>query len=162
MIRADYTLWLDDCYAVDSEGVRSYGRATRSPHVPYATSRKVPLDTPVPPLIVADPVFKVAARLMSETVDDFNLSRVLHVSQSVRQVKPLRIGDVVSLGARISDRITKAGIDLFEVDCVVTVDGEVRVETSSTAAYAADADIPVAEIDAASANTLMHGAVIGG
>lgn len=160
MTRSDYTLWLDDCYAVDSEGVRAYARATRSPHVPYAASRVIPRDTPVPPLIVADPVFKVAAKLLAGVIDEFNISRVLHVAQTVRQVVPLRIGDVVSLGGRITDRITKAGIDLFEVDCVVVAADGVRIETSSTVAYAADADIPVDLIDAASEGVLMHGAVL--
>lgn len=160
MIRDEYTVWLEDCYAVDSEGVRSYARATRSPHVPYAASRVVPKDSPVPPLIVADPVFKAAVGLMSDVIDDFNLSRLLHVSQTVRQIVPLAIGETASLGARITDRITKGGIDLFEVDCVVTVGDEVRIETSSTVAYASDADIPVGEIDAASAGVVMHGAVL--
>ncbi|GAA1084403.1 hypothetical protein GCM10009648_23930 [Tsukamurella spumae] len=115
-------------------------------------------DTPVPPLIVADPVFKAAAKLMADAVDDFDLSRVLHVAQTVRQLVPLRIGDVVSLGARITDRITKAGIDLFEVDCVVATADGVRIETASTVAYAADADVP--DIGAASAAVIMHGAVL--
>ncbi|KXP01321.1 FAS1-like dehydratase domain-containing protein [Tsukamurella pseudospumae] len=158
MTRGDYTLWLDDCYAVDSEGVRAYARATRSPHVAYANSRVIAHDTPVPPLIVADPVFKAAAKLMADVIEDFDLSRVLHVAQTVRQLVPLRIGDVVSLGARITDRITKAGIDLFEVDCVVSTSDGVRIETASTVAYAADADVP--DIGDASAAVIMHGAVL--
>ncbi|KXO91706.1 hypothetical protein AXK57_10695 [Tsukamurella pulmonis] len=149
---------MDDCYTVDSESLRAYGRATRSPHVPYAGSRVVPKDTPVPPLIVADPVFKVAARLLSEQIEGFNVGRLLHVSQTVRQVEPIRIGDVASLGARIAERVTRAGIDLFTVDCVVQVDDEVRIETSSVVAYAGG-DTDTSAVDAAAPGIVMHGAV---
>ncbi|TWS24713.1 MaoC family dehydratase [Tsukamurella sputi] len=158
MTRADFTLWLEDCYAVDSESVRAYARATRSPHVPYAESRVVPQDTPVPPLIVADPVFKAAARLMAGVIDDFDPSRLLHVAQTIRQRVPIRIGDVLSLGARISDRVTRAGIDLFEVECVVTTGDGVRIETASTVAYAAGSDAP--DISSASSEVIMFGAVL--
>ncbi len=151
--------WVDDCYSVDSESLRAYGRATRSPHIPYASSRIVPQDTPVPPLIVADPVFKVAARLLSEEIDGFNVSRLLHVSQTVRQIAPIRIGDVASLGARIVDRVPRAGIELFTVDCVVSVAGEVRIETSSTVAYTGES-AGAALVDAASVDVVMRGAVL--
>ncbi|WP_019202893.1 MaoC family dehydratase N-terminal domain-containing protein [Tsukamurella sp. 1534] len=157
MTHRDYPVWLEDSYAVDSEGVRSYARATRSPHVPYAMSRVVPADSPVPSLIVAQPVFRTAVSMMSEEIEDFTVSRLLHVAQTVRQVAPLRIGDVCSIGARITDRLTKAGIDLFEVDCVVTVGDDVRIETSSTVAYAADAEIPV---EVAAEGVVMHGSVL--
>ncbi|ADG78804.1 hypothetical protein TPAU25S_01625 [Tsukamurella paurometabola] len=160
MNRDDYDVWLEDTYAIDSEGVRSYARATRATHVPYASSRTVPRTTAVPPLIVAQPVFKVAARLMSEVIDDFNVGRLLHVSQTVRQVVPVRIGDIASLGARITDRVTKAGIDLFTVDCVVTVADETRIETSSVVAYAGGEDVPAELIDEASRGVVMHGAVL--
>lgn len=160
MTDGDYTHWLDDCYSVDGEGLRSYGRATRSPHIPYASSRIVPRDTPVPPLIVADPVFKIAARLLSEQIEDFNVGRLLHVSQTVRQVDPIHVGDVASLGARIADRVTKAGIDLFTVDCVVRVAGETRIETSSVVAYAGGGDVNTDLVDAASRDIVMHDAVL--
>lgn len=160
MNRDDYSVWLEDTYAIDSEGVRSYARATRASHVPYANSRVIPHDTAVPPLIVAQPVFKVAARLMADVIDDFNVGRLLHVSQTVRQVVPIRIGDVASLGARITDRVTKAGIDLFTVDCVVTVGDEARIETSSVVAYAGGDEVPADLIDQASRDVVMHGAVL--
>lgn len=160
MKRDDYAVWLDENFAIDSEGVRSYARATRATHVPYASSRMIPHDTAVPPLIVAQPVFKVAARLMADVIDDFNVGRLLHVTQTVRQLEPIRIGDIASLGARITDRVTKAGIDLFTVDCVVTVGDEVRIETSSTVAYAGGDDVPAEAIDAASRGVVMHGAVL--
>ncbi len=160
MTDGDYTHWLDDCYSVDSEGLRSYARATRSPHVPYAGSRIIPRETPVPPLIVADPVFKIAARLLAEQIEDFNVGRLLHVSQTVRQVAPISIGDVASLGARISDRVTRAGIELFTVDCVVRVGGETRIETSSVVAYAGGEETSTDLVDAASRDVVMHGAVL--
>lgn len=160
MTVAEYTHWLDDCYSVDSESLRAYARATRSPHVPYSGSRVVPRETPVPPLIVADPVFKVAAKLLAEQIDDFNVGRLLHVSQTVRQVAPIRIGDVASLGARIADRVTRAGIDLFTVDCVVQVGDEVRIETSSVVAYSGGDATSTELIDAASRGIVMHDAVL--
>ncbi|NMD54171.1 MULTISPECIES: MaoC family dehydratase N-terminal domain-containing protein [Tsukamurella] len=155
-----YTYWLDDCYSVDGEGLRAYARATRSPHVPYAMSRIIPRDTPVPPLIVADPVFKVAARLLAEQIEDFNVGRLLHVSQTVRQLEPIHIGDVASLGARIADRVTRAGIDLFTVECAIRVGGETRIETSSVVAYSGGEDVNTELVDAASRGIVMHGAVL--
>lgn len=160
MTSAEYTHWSHDCYAVDSENLRSYGRATRSPHVPYSDSRVVPEHTAVPPLIVADPVFKVAARMLADLIDDFSVGRLLHVSQSVRQLEPIRVGDVVSLGARIADRVTRAGIDLFTVDCVVQVGDEVRIETSSVVAYAGGEDGAADLVTDASHGVVMHDAVL--
>lgn len=160
MTDAGYTHWVDDCYSVDSESLRAYGRATRSPHVPYNDSRVVPEHTPVPPLIVADPVFKVAARLLAEQIEDFTVSRLLHVAQTVRQVEPIRVGDVASLGARITDRVTRAGIDLFTVDCVVRVGDDVRIETSSIVAYAGGEDGTAEVVTEASRGVVMHDAVL--
>lgn len=155
-----YTHWLEDSYSVDPENLRLYARATRSPHVPHASPGVLPRETPVPPLMVADPVFKIAARLLAEQIEDFNVGRLLHVSQTVRQVRPMRVGDVASLGARISDRVTRAGIDLFTVDCVVRVAGETRIETSSVVAYSGGDEVSTALVDEASREVVMHGAVL--
>ena len=118
----EWELWFPDAYEIGSESVRSFARATRSWHVPYAASRVIPADSVVPPTMLGGPLLQAASALVGKAIPGCNLSAIMHAGQSFRYLSPLGIGDVISVGARLSSHIVKAETDMIVVETMVFVD----------------------------------------
>lgn len=120
----EWEIWFPDAYEIGSESVRSFARATRNWHVPYAASRVVPTDTAVPSTMLGAPLLQAASALVGKAIPGCNLSAILHAGQTFHYLRPLHIGDVVSVGTRLGSHIVKAETDLITVDCMVYVNDE--------------------------------------
>lgn len=120
----EWELWFPDAYEIGAESVRSFARATRNWHVPYAASRVLPRDTAVPATMLGAPLLQAASAVVGKAIPGCNLSAILHVGQSYQYLRPLHIGDVLSVGVRLNSHIVKADVDLVVVECLVYADGE--------------------------------------
>ncbi|WP_019201221.1 MaoC family dehydratase N-terminal domain-containing protein [Tsukamurella sp. 1534] len=120
----EWDIWFPDAYEIGSESVRSFARATRSWHVPYAASRVIPADTAVPATLLGAPLLQAASALVGKALPGCNLSAILHAGQSYTYLRPLHIGEVLSVGARLSSHIVKADTDLITVASTVYVGSE--------------------------------------
>ncbi|MDF0530964.1 MaoC family dehydratase N-terminal domain-containing protein [Tsukamurella sp. 8F] len=123
MSQDDWEVWHPDCFEVTSEGVRAFGRAIQASYVPYQTRRELPADTPVPGTLMAAPMFDAAAVLVSRVIPGCNLSQIAHTAQRFRYVRPLRIGDLTSIGARLLTHVDRADTDVLSIESAVYVRG---------------------------------------
>ncbi|WP_041944246.1 FAS1-like dehydratase domain-containing protein [Tsukamurella paurometabola] len=123
-IADEWEIWFPDAYEIGSESVRSFARATRNWHVPYAASRVVPADSAVPATMLGAPLLQAASALVGKAIPGCNLSAILHAGQTFHYLRALQIGDIVSVGTRLGSHIVKADTDLITVDCMVYVADE--------------------------------------
>lgn len=117
----EWELWFPEAYEIGAESVRSFARATRDWSVPYAASRVLPPDVAVPPTMLAAPILQGASALVGKAIPGCNLSAILHAGQSFGYLRPLHVGDVLSVGLRLKSHIVKAETDLVMVDAMVYV-----------------------------------------
>lgn len=117
----EWELWFPDAYEVAAESVRAFARATRNRHVPYSVSRRLPDDVAVPPALLGAPMLQAASAVVGRVVPGCNLAAIMHAGQSFRSLRPLRTGDVLSLGVRLVSHVVKAETDLITVECMVYV-----------------------------------------
>lgn len=120
----DWELWFPDAYEIGTETVRSFARATRNWHVPHAMSRVLPADTAVPATVLGAPLMQAASALVGKAIPGCNLSAIMHAGQSYKYLRPLRIGDVVSVGVRLTSHVVKAETDLLVVEAAIYADGQ--------------------------------------
>ncbi|GAB3130974.1 hypothetical protein GCM10027289_16460 [Tsukamurella serpentis] len=120
----EWELWFPDAYEVGAESVRSFARAIRSEHVPYAVSRVLPADVGVPSTMLGGPLLQAASAVVGKAIPGCNLAAVLHAGQRFDYLRPLRVGDVISIGVRLASHIEKADTDLLVVESMVYVGGE--------------------------------------
>ncbi|KXO99471.1 FAS1-like dehydratase domain-containing protein [Tsukamurella pseudospumae] len=120
----EWEIWFPDAYEIGAESVRSFARAIRSWDVPYAASRVLPDDVAVPATMLGAPMLQGASALVAKVIPGCNLSAIMHAGQSFRYLRPLHVGDVLSLGLRLTSHIVKAETDLVVVECMVYADGE--------------------------------------
>lgn len=120
----DWDVWFDNAYEIGAESVRSFARATRSWDVPYAASRVLPDDVAVPATLLGAPMLHAASAVVGKAIPNCNLSAILHAGQTFRYLRPLHIGDVLSLGVRLASHTVKADTDLIVVECMVFAHGE--------------------------------------
>lgn len=154
----EWEIWFSDAYEIGSESVRSFGRATRCWHVPYADSKLIPADTVVPMTMLGAPLMQVAAAVVGKAIPGCNLSAILHAGEAFKYLEPLRIGDVASVGARLRSHIVKAETDLITVECRVYVDGEPRVDAEIFIAHSQrETGIDLAAADALADEVMMTG-----
>lgn len=146
--QSSWDIWYPDAYEVSSESVRAFGRATRNPHIPYGERGILPADTAVPFTLLAAPMFDAAAALVSQSIPNCNLSRIVHAAQQFTPTGQLRISQRISFGARLTSHVVKAGTDIITIDvaafaspsdtpllaCIITI------AHSSTAGPAVDFD----------------------
>lgn len=119
MVVADeWELWFPDAYEIGAETVRSFARATRSWDVPYAVSRRLPADVAVPPTMLGAPMLQAASAVVGKAIPGCNLSAIMHAGQTFRYLRPLHVGDVLSLGVRLTSHTVKAETDLIVVECM--------------------------------------------
>lgn len=119
----EWELWFPDAYEIGAESVRSFARATRTWHVPYAVSRVLPADTVVPATMLGAALLQAASAVVGKAIPGCNLAAILHAGQSYQYLRPLHIGDVLSVGVRLSSHIVKAETDLLTIDCMVYAGG---------------------------------------
>ncbi|KXP12336.1 hypothetical protein AXK57_18700 [Tsukamurella pulmonis] len=115
----DWELWFPNAYEIGAESVRSFARATRNWHVPYATSRQIPADVAVPATMLGAPMLQAASAVVGKAIPGCNLAAIMHAGQSFSYLHPLHVGDVLSLGVRLVSHIVKAETDLIVVECMV-------------------------------------------
>lgn len=120
----EWELWVSDAYEIGAESVRSFGRATRCWHVPYAVSRVIPADTAVPSMMLGAALLQAASAVVGKAIPGCNLSAILHAGQSYKYLRPLQIGDVLSVGVRLASHTVKAETDMLIIDAMVYADGE--------------------------------------
>ncbi|MCA0158453.1 MaoC family dehydratase N-terminal domain-containing protein [Tsukamurella sp. M9C] len=115
----EWELWFPDAYEIGAETVRSFARATRSWDVPYAVSRRLPDDVAVPATMLGAPMLQAASGVVGKAIPGCNLSAILHAGQAFTYLRPLHVGDVLSLGVRLTSHVVKAETDLIVVECMV-------------------------------------------
>ncbi len=114
----EWELWFPDAYEIGAETVRSFARATRSWDIPYAVSRRLPDDVAVPPTMLGAPMLQAASAVVGKAIPGCNLSAIMHAGQTFRYLRPLHVGDVLSLGVRLTSHTVKAETDLIVVECM--------------------------------------------
>ncbi len=117
----EWELWFPEAYEIGAESVRSFARASRSWDVPYAASRILPDDVTVPATMLGAPMLQAASAVVGRAIPGCNLSAVMHAGQSFRYLRPLRVGDVLSLGVRLTSHIVKAETDMLVIECMAYV-----------------------------------------
>ncbi|CAM3332012.1 MaoC family dehydratase N-terminal domain-containing protein [Tsukamurella hominis] len=115
----EWELWFPDAYEIGAETVRSFARATRSWDVPYAVSRRLPDDVAVPATMLGAPMLQAASGVVGKAIPGCNLAAILHAGQAFTYLRPLHVGDVLSLGVRLASHIVKADTDMIVVECMV-------------------------------------------
>lgn len=153
---AEWELWFDDAYEIGAEAVRGFARAVRDPHVPFGAREVLPADTPVPVALLAAPMFDAASALVSRAIPNCNLSRIVHAAQQFTVVRPLRIGQRVAFGARLSSHVVKAGVDILVIDVAAYADGAPHVAAVITLAHSGSA-APEVDLDAVADLIMLTG-----
>ncbi|KXO96407.1 Uncharacterised protein (plasmid) [Tsukamurella tyrosinosolvens] len=151
-----WEIWYDDAYEVSAEVVRGFARAVRDPHVPYGARGILPADTPVPATLLAAPMFDAASALVSRSIPQCNLSRIVHAAQQFTVRRPLRIGQRLSFGARLASHVVKASTDIIVIDVTAYADGDPHVEAVITIAHSASAG-PEVDLDAVADRIMLAG-----
>ncbi|CAM3725878.1 FAS1-like dehydratase domain-containing protein [Tsukamurella ocularis] len=151
-----WEIWHDDAYEVAAEVVRGFARAVRDPHVPFGARGVLPADTPVPVTLLAAPMFDAASALVSRTIPQCNLSRIVHAAQQFRVVRPLRIGQRLAVGARLASHVVKANTDIIVIEVTAYADGVPHVEAVITIAHSAAA-APDVDLDAVADRIMLAG-----
>ncbi|WP_158635149.1 FAS1-like dehydratase domain-containing protein [Tsukamurella asaccharolytica] len=150
--------WFPDTYSVSHDGVKAFARAVRSPHVDYASAGILADDCPVPGTLLAAPLLQKLATIISQVIPECNLSMVVHAAQEFAYVRPLRIGDTVSIGTTLVSHIQKAGTDLLTFEMGAFVGGELAVSASALIVHSrADLGGDSAAMDAAADAIMMVG-----
>ncbi|NMD54478.1 MaoC family dehydratase N-terminal domain-containing protein [Tsukamurella columbiensis] len=150
-------MWYPNAFEITTEGVRSFGRATRCWHTPWESLGVPPLDTPVPATLLAAPMLHAVAALVAASINSPNMSRILHAGQSYRYDRHPVVGDRIDIGARIVDRTQRGGADFFTVESGAVVDGVPGVVGTSQIVYLGDAVEGPALEDALVENVMLFG-----
>lgn len=150
-------MWYPSAFEVTTEGVRSFGRATRCWHTPWESLGVPPAGTPVPATLLAAPMLHAVAALVAASISSPNMSRILHAGQSYRYERHPVIGERIDIGARITDQTQRGGADFFTVESGAVVDGETRVVGTSQIVYLGDAVEGPALEEALVENVMLFG-----
>ena len=157
-IKDQWELWFPEAYEVNAEAVRSFARGVRSPHVEYQTSKILPADTPIPSTLLAAPMFQGCSTIVSTHIKNVNLSQVMQTGQAFTYYRPLRFGDVVSFGARLTSHVIKAETDLMTIQVMAYVDGAEAVGATISLAHSQrDMGVDLAAVDAFADQVMMTG-----
>ncbi|NMD56999.1 MULTISPECIES: MaoC family dehydratase N-terminal domain-containing protein [Tsukamurella] len=151
-----WDLWFHDAYEVSSEAVRAFARATRDPHIAYAGRGILAPDCPVPITLLAAPMFDAAAALVSRAIPNCNLSRIVHAAQQFTALDALRIGQRISIGARLSSHVVKAGTDIITIDTTAYADDAPRLAAVLTIAHS-DSAGPAVDLDSVADHIMLTG-----
>lgn len=152
----DWDLWFPDAYEISSETVRAFARATRDPHIAYAERGILDPDSPVPITLLAAPMFDAASALVSRAIPNCNLSRIVHAAQQFTALSALRIGQRISIGARLASHVVKAGTDIITIDTTAYADDTPRLAAVLTIAHSATAG-PAVDLDAVADDIMLTG-----
>lgn len=152
----DWDIWYPDAYEISAEGVRGFARAVRDPHVPFGARGILATDTPVPITLLAGPMFDAAAILVSRAIPNCNLSRIVHAAQQFTTVRPLRIGQRISFGARLTSHIVKANTDVIAIEVTAYADDTAHLAALITIAHSATAG-PGVDLDAVADQIMLTG-----
>jgi hypothetical protein len=153
----NWDVWFSDAFEVTTEGVRTFGRATRCWHTPSPALGIPPTDTPVPSTLLAAPMLHAAAAVVSQAISSPNMSRILHAGQSYAYLEHPRIGERIAIGARLTERTQRGGADFFVVETGAFVDGAPRVIGTSRIVYAGDAEEALSLSDAVVDEVMLTG-----
>ncbi|CAM4084300.1 MaoC family dehydratase N-terminal domain-containing protein [Tsukamurella strandjordii] len=151
-----WDLWFPDAYEISSETVRAFARATRDPYIAYAGRGILDQDSPVPITLLAAPMFDAASALVSRAIPNCNLSRIVHTAQQFTAVSTLRIGQRISLGARLSSHVVKAGTNIITIDTTAYADDTAQLAAVLTIAHSATAG-PAVDLDAVADAIMLTG-----
>ncbi|MCS3779434.1 MaoC family dehydratase N-terminal domain-containing protein [Tsukamurella ocularis] len=151
-----WDLWYPDAYEVSSETVRAFARATRDPYVVYAGRGILDPNAPVPITLLAAPMFDAAAALVSQQIPNCNLSRIVHAAQQFTALNTLRIGQRISIGARLSSHVVKAGTDIITIDTTAYAEGTPRLAAVLTIAHSMTAG-PAVDLDTIADQIMLTG-----
>ncbi|MGC5023857.1 FAS1-like dehydratase domain-containing protein [Tsukamurella sp. DT100] len=152
----EWDLRFDDAYEIGAEAVRGFARAVCDPHVPFGARGVLPADTPVPVALLAAPMFDAAAALVSRAIPNCNLSRIVHAAQQFTVLWPLRIGQRVGFGARLTSHVVKAGVDILVIDVTAYADGSPHLAAVITLAHSGSA-APEVDLDAVADLIMLTG-----
>lgn len=152
----EWDVWFDDAYEIGAEAVRAFARAVRDPHVPFAVRGILQADTPVPVTLLAAPMFDAASALVSRAIPNCNLSRIVHAAQQFTVVRPLRIGQRVGFGARLTSHVVKAGVDILVIDVAAYADGAPHLAAVITLAHSGSV-APEVDLDAVADLIMLTG-----
>lgn len=154
---AVWDTWYPNAFEITTEGVRSFGRATRCWHTPWGSLSVLPLDTPVPATMLAAPMLHAVAALVVRSIASPNMSRILHAGQSYRYLHHPAVGDHVDIGARLTDHAQRGGADFFTVESAAVVGGEIRIAGTSQIVYVGDGVEQPALDDGLVENVMLFG-----
>ncbi|MFC7752409.1 FAS1-like dehydratase domain-containing protein [Tsukamurella soli] len=155
----DWDVWYPDMFEISGDLVRMYARAIGASYVPYLNRSVIPADTPVPGTIVAAPMLDTLAPVVSAAIPNCNVSRIVHAGQRFEYLAPLRIGDRVSLGAKLLSHVVKAGVDIVAIEVTAFAGDQAKVIGVMTVAHSTSG---VEGLDPAALDMLADNVMLAG